>query len=1095
MTHKTRWLRILSGALILTLLLANLPLAIVAPQWAFAQTETVFINEIHYDNTGTDTGEAIEIAGPAGTDLSGWSLVLYNGSNGAVYDTDVLNGVIPDLQNGFGVLYFSYPTNGIQNGAPDGIALVDNSNTVIQFLSYEGAFTAVGGPANGMLSVNIGAIEAGSDPVGYSLQLSGTGTEYGDFIWSAPVASTFGAINTGQTFEGGIVTPAGPVLNEFSASTTGTDVEYVEIFGDPNTDYSAYTLLEIEGDSGTASGAVDEVIPVGSTDANGLWLGNLAANALENGTITLLLVENFTGATGSDLDTNNDGVFDVTPWSSIVDAVAVNDGGVGDLTYGVPMLGVSYDGLPFAPGGASRIPDGFDTDAASDWVRNDFDLAGIPGFPGTIVLGEAYNTPGAANAVYVLPPETCGDPFTPIYEVQGATDASPFVGVEVSVEGIVVGDFQNNTSPDNGNLSGFHIQDPLGDGDPLTSDGVFIYAPGGMDIAVGDAVRVRGNVSEYNGMTEITAAQIWHCGTGSISPTPLSLPVTSVSDFEAHEGMLVAFPQQLVISEYFNFDRYGEIVLTSQRHLTPTAQYEPGPDAIWAAQQFLLDRITLDDGRTNQNPNPAIHPNGLIFDLSNLFRGGDLVQNVTGVLDYSFGLYRVQPIHGADYYPVNLRTTQPDNVGGYTQVASFNVLNYFTTLDTGAWICGPLANQECRGADTPEEFARQRAKIVAALSAINADVVGLIEIENHAVDVPVADLVSGLNGILGADAYAYIPTGAIGSDAIRTALIYKPGEVTPVGSYAILDTSVDPRFLDDYNRPVLAQTFQDNFTGETFTVAVNHLKSKGSDCNAIGDPDLGDGAGNCNLTRANAAMALVDWLATDPTFSGDGDFLIIGDLNSYDKEDPIDAILAGGYTDLIYQFLGEEAYSYVFDGQTGYLDHALASANMVGHISGATIWSINADEADLIDYDMSFKADAQDAIFAPDAYRSSDHDPVIVGICEAIPPQLVVELNQTMLWPPNHKYVTIEASLMAFDNADPDPTITLLSVTSNEPDNGLGDGDKPDDIVIIDNDTFMLRAERSGTGSGRIYTITYLVTDNCGNSQIVEATVTVPHGR
>jgi predicted extracellular nuclease len=368
-----------------------------------------------------------------------------------------------------------------------------------------------------------------------------------------------------------------PKLNEFSASTTGTDVEYVEIFGTANTDYSAYTVLEIEGD-GTGSGVVDEVIRLGTTDAGGLFLTNLAANALENGSLTLLLVKNFTGALNTDLDTNNDGIFDAAPWDSIVDAAAVNDGTAGDLFYGAPALGPNYDGLSsFAPGGASRIPDGFDTEAASDWVRNDFELAGIPGFPGTIVLGEAYNTPGAPNGIFVPPPEMCGDPFTPIYHVQGNGAASPLAGTEVAVEGIVTGDFQNNASPDNGDLNGFHIQDPLGDGDPTTSDGIFIYAPGGMDVSAGEAVRVRGSVSEFNGMTEITAAQIWQCGTGSVAATVLSLPVTSVTDFEAYEGMAVTFPQALYISEYFNYDRFGEIVLTSQRHLTPPPNSNPDP--------------------------------------------------------------------------------------------------------------------------------------------------------------------------------------------------------------------------------------------------------------------------------------------------------------------------------------------------------------------------------------------------------------------------------------------------------------------------------------------------------------------------------------
>jgi predicted extracellular nuclease len=894
--------------------------------------------------------------------------------------------------------------------------------------------------------------------------------------------------------------PMEPKINEFSASTAGTDVEYVEFYGTPNTDYSAYTLLEIEGDGGTtAIGTVDEVLSLGTTDANGFYLANLPANALENGTLSLLLVKTFTGALRADLDTDNNGAFDVTPWASIVDAVAVHDGGGTDATYGLPVLGVSYDGAPFAPGGASRIPDGVDTDTAADWVRNDFDLAGIPTYAGTIVLGEAYNTPGKANQVYVLPPEACGDPFTPIYTVQGGGATSPLAGTEVAVEGVVVGDFQNNTSLDDGNLNGFHLQDPLGDGNAATSDGIFVYAPSGMDVAVGDSVRVRGSVSEFNGMTEITASQIWICSSGnSVAPASLSLPVTSVNDFEAYEGMLVTFPQALYISEYFDFDRFNEIVLTSERHLTPTAEFEPGAPSIQAAQDFLLDQITLDDGRTNQNPDPAIHPNGNAFDLTNLFRGGDTVQNVTGTLDYSFGMYRIQPTQGADYTSVNPRTAQPDDVGGNLKVASFNVLNYFTTIDAGAFICGPAGDQECRGADNTVEFTRQRDKIIAALTAIDADVVGLIEIENHPADVPTADLVSGLNAVFGAGTYDYIATGAIGTDAIRLAFIYKPASVTPVGAYAVLDSSVDSRFLDDFNRPALAQTFQDNSTGGVFTVAVNHLKSKGSSCTAIGDPDLGDGAGNCNLTRKAAAEALVDWLAGDPTGSGDEDFLIIGDLNSYDMEDPIDAILAGGYTDLIRHFLGEDAYSYVFDGQTGYLDHALANAGLMDEVTGVTVWHINADEVDLLDYDTLFKGPNQDAIYAPDAYRSSDHDPVIIGlnVCDEVAPTFdEVSVTPDALWPANHKYVDVAATVVVSDNFDPNPVITLVSVTSNEPDDGEDDGDTLNDILIVDDFNFQLRAERSGIGTGRIYTITYQVTDACGNSALQSVTVSVPLGK
>jgi predicted extracellular nuclease len=515
-----------------------------------------------------------------------------------------------------------------------------------------------------------------------------------------------------------------------------------------------------------------------------------------------------------------------------------------------------------------------------------------------------------------------------------------------------------------------------------------------------------------------------------------------------------------------------------------------------AVQDFLLDKITLDDGRSSQNPDPAIHPNGSAFDLTNLFRGDDTVANVTGVMDYSFGLYRIQPTQGADYTNTNLRTASPDPVGGSLTVASFNVLNYFSTLDDSVNdICGPAQNQECRGADDATEFTRQRDKIISALTAIDADVVGLLEIENNINDDAVIDLVNGLNAAYGSNVYDYVATGTIGTDAIKVALIYKPASISMVGSYAILDSSVDSRFIDTKNRPTLAQTFMDSSTGGVFTVAVNHLKSKGSACDDVGDPDVGDGAGNCNLTRKAAAEAMVDWLAGDPTGSGDEDFLIIGDLNSYDKEDPIDAIVAGGYTDLAYHLNGEDAYSYVFDGQTGYLDYALASAGLMDEVTGVTEWHINADEADLIDYDTSFKGPNQDLIYASDAYRSSDHDPVIIGlnVCDEIAPVFdAVSVTPDTLWAANHKYVDVTATVVVSDNFDPDPTVTLVSVTSDEPDDGLGDGDTANDIVIVDKFTFKLRAERSGTGSGRIYTITYLVTDACGNSSTQSVTVSVP---
>jgi uncharacterized protein len=220
-------------------------------------------------------------------------------------------------------------------------------------------------------------------------------------------------------------------------------------------------------------------------------------------------------------------------------------------------------------------------------------------------------------------------------------------------------------------------------------------------------------------------------------------------------------------------------------------------------------------------------------------------------------------------------------------------------------------------------------------------------------------------------------------------LIYKPARVVPIGGFQTLDSTDDPRFIDTKNRPSLAQTFEDLSNGARFTVVVNHLKSKGSDCEDVGDPDVGDGQGNCNLTRQAAARALVDWIATDPTESGDADFLIIGDLNSYAREDPITAVKVGAddtagtvddYANLIDHYQGRFAYSYVFDGQAGYLDQALGSASLTPQATGAADWHINADEPDLLDYDTSFKPPDQEAIYEPNAYRSSDHDAVVVGL-------------------------------------------------------------------------------------------------------------------
>jgi endonuclease I len=178
--------------------LCGLMLSVSSSAWA-----DVFINEFHYDNAGTDTNERIEVIAPAGTNLAGWSIVLYNGSGGASYATLPLSGTTTDQCGGHGTAFVTAGSTGIQNGAPDGFALVNASNQVVQFLSYEGTFTATGGPASGMTSTAIPQSETESTASGHSLRLTGTGSSYSQFTWAAAATSSFGACNAGQTLSGG----------------------------------------------------------------------------------------------------------------------------------------------------------------------------------------------------------------------------------------------------------------------------------------------------------------------------------------------------------------------------------------------------------------------------------------------------------------------------------------------------------------------------------------------------------------------------------------------------------------------------------------------------------------------------------------------------------------------------------------------------------------------------------------------------------------------------------------------------------------------------------------------------------------------------
>ena len=223
-------------------------------------------------------------------------------------------------------------------------------------------------------------------------------------------------------------------------------------------------------------------------------------------------------------------------------------------------------------------------------------------------------------------------------------------------------------------------------------------------------------------------------------------------------------------------------------------------------------------------------------------------------------------------------------------------------------------------------------------------------------------------------------TDALGDDAIKVGFLYKPAAVTPVGPTAVLNTVAFVNGGDSAprNRPSLAQAWRSAVTGGVFVTDVNHLKSKGSACDA---PDAGDGQANCAEVRTRSVRLLLDWLGSDPTGTGDEDVLLVGDYNSYAKETPIATLEAGGFTNLVEKFQGDDAYSYAFDGQWGYLDQALGSPTLVDQVTGVADYHINSDEPSVLDYNTDFKSAGQiESLYAPDEFRVSDHDPVLVGL-------------------------------------------------------------------------------------------------------------------
>jgi 5'-nucleotidase len=754
-------------------------IAMVSGSTATAEPTAPFLSEIHYDNVGADTGEALEIEAPVGFDLTGWQIVLYNGSNNSSYGTRTLSGTVPEA----GVVVATYPTDGLQNGSPDGVALVRPDNSVAEFLSYEGTMTAANGPASGVAGVDVGVSEATNTPVGHSLQKI-------DGVWQAPAPHSFGVRNSG---------------------------------GDPDPDPEP-----------------------------------------------------------ADCD---------------------------DLT-------------------VDRT----------------------------------------------------------IAEVQGTGETSPLVGAKVVVEGVVTADHRV------GGNNGVYVQTAGSGQRPpaagVASDGIFVFLgtnpANHPTVAIGDQVRVRGTISEYFGLTELSTgarSDLQVCAHDAPLPAPvaLELPLDAAAR-ESVESMSVAPVGDYTVSEVYNTNRFGEVVLAAgdQAARIPTDVFRPGSqEALDLAAANELGRILLDDGAsvnlsTTATPPPYIYPDAPL-------RVGDQVEAFGAtVLSYGFDEWRLQPVkqvtaatpalERATFKPTNPRTAAPEAVGGDITLASFNVLNYFVHFGGDA-----------RGADDEAGLAKQEAKIVSAITALDADVVALQEIENSArfetndPQMALKRLVAALNAEDGAGTWDYVRSPAAlppaaQQDFITTAIIFKPGAVTPVGESRTIN---DEAVWFNAREPI-AQTFTSG--DATFTVVANHFKSKSSSDSATGDnADAGDGQGAFNgdrVRQANSLTAFVQQLKTD---SGSDDVLLLGDFNAYSHEDPMHVLYDASYVDL--NDTGEA--SYVFGGESGSLDHAVASPSLASRVTGIDVWQINSHES------YAFQYDGLPSFYAPNPYRASDHNPTVIGLSTA----------------------------------------------------------------------------------------------------------------
>jgi 5'-nucleotidase len=810
----------------------------------------------------------------------------------------------------------------------------------------------------------------------------------------------------------------GVVINEayLSGGSAGAAFtnKFIELYNptDAEIDLRSWSL-QYRKATGTVADAPATVALTGTIPARGYYLvsgGSNGANGAALPTPDQVSTLNPSGTTGTVILAKSTSALTLPAGDA-----AGNPDVIDLLGYGASL---TFEGaVAGAPSANSDVKSITRTDAAdSDNNRADFGLSAT--ITPTTSTGAAPTEP--------TPEPTTQPTGTPapvdtvaINAIQGTTDISPLAGSTVATVGVVTAAFPT------GGFKGFYLQTP-GTGGPVdlathtASDGIFVYTNAlASAVAVGNYVSVTGVVSEFYGLTQLTVGALTDitpldpAGIEAPTAATIGLPATA-AERESLEGMLIAPTGDFTVTNNYTTNQYGEIGLAAGT--TPlvgaTVTARPGTAEYTAALESNAARaVTLDDGATTNylTADNKAKPVPYLSVTAPVRIGAAVTFTRPVILDYRNNAWKFQPTselvpaNAADVQPAtfeNTRTDAPRAVGGDVRLASFNVLNYFTT--TGDEVAGctfytdragaPITvNSGCdaRGAADQANLDRQQAKIVTAINALDAHVISLEEIENSSAfgkdrDTALGDLVTALNADLGTEEWAFVPSPATvpaDEDVIRTAFIYKKAAVETVGESTIL---TDSAAFGNAREP-LAQSFQlVGDTGSAFQVIVNHFKSKGSGTGA--DADTGDGQGASNASRVAQSTALVAFADTLKTESGIDRVFLTGDFNAYDQEDPIRVLTDAGY-------LSQEAksgeYTYAFGGTVGSLDHIFASPEADATVADVDVWNINSVESVALEYSR-YNNNATD-FYVADAYRSSDHDPVVVGLNLAT--QVPVEIN------------------------------------------------------------------------------------------------------